>query len=135
MKTYPVLWFVMAILACVALSVITPVSQPVHAAGPWYVAPGGSDTNTCTAPSAACATINGALNKPGFVAGDTILVATGVYTGAGDQVVLLNKSVTLSGGWNAGFTTQNGASTIDGQGVCCRELQSECLRPLRLNDL
>ena len=68
-----------------------------------------------TAPSAACATINGALNKPGFVAGDTILVATGVYTAAGENVVLLDKSATLSGGWDAAFTTQSGTSTLDAQ--------------------
>lgn len=107
----------MAILACVALSAIAPVFQPVRAAGPWYVAPGGNDANTCTAPGAPCATINAALNKPGFVAGDTIRVAAGTYTGAGEQVVLLDKSATLSGGWNPGFTAQSGMSTIDGQGA------------------
>jgi uncharacterized repeat protein (TIGR01451 family) len=115
LKPYPTLWLVTAILACVALFVITPAPQPVRAAGPWYVASGGSDANTCTAPGAACATINGALNKPGFVAGDTIRVATGTYTGAGDQVVLLDKSATLSGGWNASFATQVDTSTIDAQ--------------------
>ena len=115
MKPYPTLWSVMAILACAALSVMTPASQPVRAAGLWYVTPGGSDANTCTAPSTACATINGALNKPGFIAGDMIQVATGVYAGAGDQVVLLDKSATLSGGWDTGFTMQNGVSIIDGE--------------------
>ena len=117
MRSYPTLWLVMAILAGAALSVMALTSQSVRAAGPWYVAPGGSDVNTCTAPNTACATINGALSKPGFIAGDTIRVATGVYTGTGDQVVLLDKNVTLSGGWNAGFATQSGASTIDGEGA------------------
>jgi hypothetical protein len=117
MKTYSTPWLVMAILACVALSVIILASQPVRAAGPWYVAPGGSDGNDCLDPATACDTINGALNKPGFVAGDTILVATGVYTSTVDQVVLLNKNVVLSGGWDADFTTPSGASTIDGQGA------------------
>ena len=94
-----------------------PASQPVRAAGPWYVAPGGDDSSTCAAPGAACASINGALSKPGFVAGDTVLVATGAYTGAGDQVVLLDRNATLSGGWDANFTEQSGLSTIDGQGT------------------
>ena len=115
MKAHPTIWQAMAILACSTLFAISPASQPVRAAGPWYVAPGGSDANTCAAPGAACASINGALNKPGFVAGDTVLVATGLYTGTGMEVVLLNKSATLSGGWNAGFATQGGTSTIDGQ--------------------
>ena len=116
-KSYPNLWIVTAILAGVALFVMALTSQPVRAAGPWYVAPAGSDANTCTAPSAACASINGALNKPDFVAGDTVMVATGVYTGTGTEVVLLNKNATLSGGWNAGFTAHSGMSTIDGQGA------------------
>ena len=94
-------------------------SRPISC---WPTAPGtyppsGNDANGCQAPATPCATINGALNKPGFVAGDTILVATGVYTGTGTEVVLLNKNATLSGGWNAAFTTQSGASTIDGQGA------------------
>jgi len=116
-KTYPTSWLVMAILACAALSVIILASQPVRAAGPWYVTPGGSDGNDCLNSTTTCATINGALNKPGFVAGDTILVATGVYTGTGTEVVLLNKSATISGGWDASFTAQSGTSTIDGQGT------------------
>jgi hypothetical protein len=92
-------------------------TSPAHAAGPWYVGPGGNDSNACTSPATRCATINGALNKAGFVAGDTIRVQTGTYTGSGDEVVLLNKNATLSGGWNSAFSTQNGMSTIDGQGA------------------
>jgi uncharacterized repeat protein (TIGR01451 family) len=110
----------LALAAFVAmLLAMVPASLPVRAAGPWYVAPGGSDGNDCLSygPTYACATINGALGKPGFEAGDTILVATGTYTGTGDQVVLLDKDATLSGGWNANFTAQSGASTIDGEGA------------------
>jgi uncharacterized repeat protein (TIGR01451 family) len=83
----------------------------------WYVAPAGSDSNDCLTPSTACATINGALNKPSFMIRDTILVATGTYTGTGSEVVLLDKSATLSGGWGAGFAAQSGASTLDGEHV------------------
>jgi len=83
----------------------------------WYVAPDGDNSNDCLSPGNVCATINGALNKPGFVAGDTILVVTGTYTGTGTEVVLLDKNATLSGGWDAGFTAQSGMSTIDGEGA------------------
>ncbi len=42
-------------------------------------------------------------------------VAAGMYTGTGDQALLLNQSVFLSGGWNPGFTLQEGYSVVDGQ--------------------
>jgi hypothetical protein len=92
------------------------VSAP-RTGGTWYVAPlpAENDGNDCATTTTPCATINAALNKPGFVAGDTIRVAVGTYTGSGDQVVLLDKSATLSGGWDATFTTQTGMSTIDGE--------------------
>jgi hypothetical protein len=79
-----------------ALVIITLASQPTRAAGPWYVAPCGDDGNSCLSPGAACATINGALGKAD--PGDTIYVATGTYTGTGDEVVLLDKDATLSEG-------------------------------------
>jgi hypothetical protein len=81
----------------------------------WYVAPGGSDASDCLSPATACATINAALAKPGFVISATIQVATGTYTDTGDEVVLLDKDATLSGGWDASFTTQSGTSIIDGE--------------------
>lgn len=49
---------------------------------------------------------------------DTIYVATGIYTGTGSEVVLINKSVNLVGGWDSGSTiqtAQNSTSTIDGE--------------------
>lgn len=84
-----------------------------HAAGLWYVAPGGSDSNSCLSSTAPCATINGAIGKAS--GGDTIYVAIGVYTSDGSDVVFINKDVTLSGGWDVTFTTQDGTSTIDGE--------------------
>ena len=86
-----------------------------HAASPWYVAPGGIDSNSCMSSAASCATINGAIGKAS--SGDTVYVAKGTYIGNGDVVLLLNKSVTLSGGWDDTFTTQSGTSTIDGEGT------------------
>ena len=100
-------------LVCLAFSVAGP--QPARAAGAWYVAPGGDDSNTCLSSSQPCATIDGAIGKA--ASGDSVYVAVGTYTGStSDAVVTIGKDLTLSGGWEAGFTTQAGMSTIDGQG-------------------
>lgn len=80
----------------------------------WFVAQGGSDLNDCLSPGGACATLNRAIGRA--AEGDTIYVASGVYTGTGAEVVLLSKSVALRGGWDSGFLTQGGLSTIDGGG-------------------
>ena len=69
----------------------------------------GDNSNTCSAPSSPCASINGALGQA--TAGDTILVAEGTYTGT----TTVNKSITLSGGWDSTFASQTGYSTLDGQ--------------------
>ncbi|HET6823704.1 MAG TPA: choice-of-anchor Q domain-containing protein [Anaerolineales bacterium] len=82
----------------------------------WFVAVGGSDSNSCSVQDFPCATIDGALNKSSR--GDIIQIAVGEYTGTVvEGVVIVGKNITLSGGWDAGFTTQSGLSTIDGQGV------------------
>ncbi len=83
--------------------------------GYWYVSTSGSDANTCSAPDAACLTINAAVGKAS--ADDVIRVAAGTYTGSGTQVVLVNKNMNLSGGWDVGFSIRSGISTIDGQGA------------------
>jgi len=88
-------------------------TQVARAAGPWYAIPTGNDNNDCLSPSTPCGTINGAIGKA--TAGDTINVAVGTYTGSGTEVVLIDKDITLSGGWDASFTTQSGISSIDGQ--------------------
>jgi Zn-dependent metalloprotease len=80
----------------------------------WYVSTTGSDSNSCVAPASPCATIDEAIVRA--AANDTIKIATGTYMGSGIEVVNIAKGVTLSGGWNASFTTQSGYSTIDGQG-------------------
>jgi uncharacterized repeat protein (TIGR01451 family) len=98
----------------VGMLVVSPMASPrSRAGGPWYVSSDGSDTNSCQSPAMPCATINGAITKAD--PGDTIYVALGTYTGSGDAVVLINKDVNLSGGWNGAFTTQTGRSAIDGQ--------------------
>ncbi len=84
----------------------------------FFVSPSGNDANSCTASTSPCATIRGALGKA--QENDTIRVAEGVYvaTAPGNsEIVWINKAVTLSGGWNATFTSQTGYSTIDGQNL------------------
>ena len=98
MKVYTKSVLAMLVLVVIAITLTASASQSIRAAGPWYVTPGGSDSNDCLSPATACASINGALNKPGFVVGDTVRVAVGTYTGAGSEVVMLDKSMTLSGG-------------------------------------
>jgi Zn-dependent metalloprotease len=81
----------------------------------WYVSMTGTDSNDCATTITECASINGALGKAGFVAGDTIKVASGTYTGAGSEVILVSQDVSLYGGWDVTFTTQDGTSIIDGE--------------------
>lgn len=107
-----VVGFVFAVLA-----VTFGIPQPVFAAGLWYVANSGNDGADCLSPGTACATINGALNKTDFVSGDAIRIATGTYHGIGIEGVQIEKNVSLFGGWDLSFTTQNGTSTIDGEGA------------------
>ncbi len=107
------------LVTCIlVLSVLAMVASTAHssrAAGPWYVAPDGSDSNDCASAVTPCASINGALNKPGFVAGDTVLVASGTYTGTGTQVVPFDQDAVLSGGWDVAFSAQHGMTVIDGE--------------------
>ncbi len=100
-------------LTLVVLLGMALAHQQVDANGIWYVAPTGSDTSDCLSPATPCATLNGAIRKAS--PSDTILVATGIYTGSGDEVMLIDKNMTLSGGWNMSFTLQISASIIDGQ--------------------
>lgn len=86
-----------------------------HVVTTWYVATTGNDTNSCTTTGSPCLTINGAIGKAANE--DAIKVAIGTYTGSGTEVVLINKSISLSGGWNSSFSTQNGLSSINGADV------------------
>ncbi|MCX7681277.1 MAG: right-handed parallel beta-helix repeat-containing protein [Anaerolineae bacterium] len=62
-----------------------------------YVAPDGVDRhNGCNLPWRPCATVQRAVDQA--VSGDTVLVASGTYGGAG-LVATVNKSITLIGGY------------------------------------
>ena len=113
MKVNPTLLAVVGLAVTTALVTFSLAVFPASAAGPWFVQSGGSDSDNCLSPSTACATINGAIGKAS--PGDTIFVAVGTYTGSGSEVVLISKSISLSGGWDIGFSSQNGTSTIDGE--------------------
>jgi uncharacterized repeat protein (TIGR01451 family) len=102
-------------LLIIGFLLINSSFESAAAAGPWYVAPGGNDSNDCLSPITECASINAVLAKPTFIDGDSILVASGTYTNTGGYVVSITKDVTLSGGWDSGFTTQDGFSVIDGE--------------------
>ncbi len=98
-----------------ALSVLTLAQAPAaRGAGPWYVATTGLPSNNCLSAGQPCDTLQRAIGLAS--AGDSILVATGTYTGAGNEVAVIDRALTFSGGWNSGFTSQTGTSTIDGQG-------------------
>ncbi|MBK9926593.1 MAG: M4 family metallopeptidase [Anaerolineales bacterium] len=73
----------------------------------WFVAPTGNDSNSCSVPAAPCLTINKAVTKAAD--GDTIRIAVGTYAPAS-----IYKILTLQGGWDSTFTSQNGYSIVQG---------------------
>jgi hypothetical protein len=111
-------WTSVIVLLVTALSAAIPapaLARPLAVSIHRYVAPAGTDAGDCTNPAAPCLTINYAIGQS--AAADVINAAAGTYTGTSYQVVLVNKNITMHGGWDAGFTTQSGTSTIDGQDV------------------
>ena len=110
-QTFRLLFILILVFGAAAIQ--APPSA--HAAGPWYVVPAGSDSNDCLSPGTPCATINGAIAKAS--SGDFVNVAEGIYIGTGSEVVLIDKDINLLGGWDTGFTSQNGTSIIDGEGA------------------
>jgi hypothetical protein len=95
------------------LAAITLVPAPARA--DWFVASStGSDLNACNAANVPCRTIDGAIGKA--QAGDTIFVTDDIYVGVGpSEIVHVDRSLTLSGGWNLTFTSQLGYTILDGE--------------------
>jgi hypothetical protein len=115
MATLSKLWQHVAAGLVIALLIVAPTARSTIAAGTWYAAPGGSDSNTCANPASPCATINAAIARAS--AEDMIKVAAGTYANqdSTQEVVLVNKDIHLSGGWSEDFDNQDGLSVIDGQ--------------------
>jgi len=97
---------------------LSATSAPAGAsAGFLFVSPSGSG-NACTQDQP-CSLATALSLVPG---GYTIYLAGGTYTGTGEGVVLLTKTITLRGGWNGagGSTVVVDAAayptTLDGQG-------------------
>ncbi|MEP7190702.1 MAG: hypothetical protein ABI901_16045, partial [Roseiflexaceae bacterium] len=105
------------IITLALIVVLLIVHSPAYAATIWFVAPTGDDQHDCQSPATPCATIQGALAKPGFTSGDSIRIAIGTYIGTGSEVVRLTVDAMLSGGWDIGFVSQGGSSRIDGEGI------------------
>jgi hypothetical protein len=91
--------------------------SPSSSGQTWYVSTTGDNSSTCLSPDLPCATINAAINKANH--GDVIKVSNHTYYFSGypwdNEVVLISKSIELSGGWNSTFTTQSGHTEIDAQ--------------------
>ena len=83
----------------------------------WYVrGKDGSDSHPCDIETHPCKTINGGIGKAG--SGDALLVTAETYTGSGpDPVALVDKNLTITGGWDYGFDSRTGMTTIDGGSV------------------
>jgi uncharacterized repeat protein (TIGR01451 family) len=106
--------FLMAlVLIFVSLGSSPSASMKSSIAGTWYVSNSGSDSSTCQIKTEPCATINAAISKAS--PGDTIFVAVGRYSGSSEEVVLINKDVNISGGWDQDFNQQEGHSIINGE--------------------
>lgn len=88
----------LAIPALLALGAPILQYSPIAHAQPamaWYVAPGGSDLNSCTSAASPCATVSHAVGLAG--AGDTIMVAMSGAQPYTDNIDV-NKNLTIVGG-------------------------------------
>src|SRR6478672_6124635 len=63
----------------------------IRAATFWYVAPTGSDANTCLSRAAACQAISTAIDRSAD--GDTIILDAGTYS----ETLTITKSLTITG--------------------------------------
>lgn len=101
-----------------------------YIAGTRYIAANGTiDNSNCTNPNNPCATLQHAVDQA--LGGDDILISAGFYTSYStrtvgievvEQSALINKDLSISGGYNAGdgyttFQPITNSVTLDAQGV------------------
>jgi hypothetical protein len=81
----------------------------------WFVAGTvGSDLNVCNAVNTPCRTINGAIAQA--QPGDAVFVNNDIYTStAPDDIVRVDKTLTLSGGWDPSFTKRISFTILNGE--------------------
>lgn len=70
-----------------------------------FVATDGDDVNDCSSIEQRCRTVQRAIDVAD--AFDEVWVATGIYTDPAGTVADIDKTVTLLGGWNDGFTVRD----------------------------
>jgi hypothetical protein len=72
-----------------------------------YVAPTGDDSgNLCTSPITPCRTVQQAVNLS-WSGDDEVLVAAGTYTATSGQVLFIQFTVVIRGGYNANFSARD----------------------------
>jgi len=85
---------------------VTPMPSPIPPAtrlpGPAFVKPDG--TGGWCLQNDPCGSIQYAIDQCEPGNGDTIYIAGGIYTGTGETVITITKSITLYGGWDGGAT-------------------------------
>jgi len=117
----------LSLILCVVASsaLLTAMNRSAGAQGiTRYVAPTGTDTGSCTNLNLPCRTVQYAVTQA--ASGDVIKVAAGTYQGINHlgglaQVVYINKSVTIRGGYaRPGYADppdpQANPTTLDAQG-------------------
>jgi hypothetical protein len=93
------------------LLAIGPISYASATEGVLFVSPTGNDSNSCLSVNAPCFTLQAAVNKA--LPGDHIKVGIGDYPTI-SQMIPIEKSLTISGGWNSTFDLIVGKSTVTG---------------------
>lgn len=88
-----------------------PTSVSHNSTVTWYVSTTGNDANGCAAAETPCLTINTAIGKSQD--GDIIKVTEGNFS----DNIFINKSVSLLGGWDASFSSNSGATIIEGKTI------------------
>jgi hypothetical protein len=104
------------LVLCTLMILLAHPALPVHAAAELFVSEDGSGTD--------CTRINPCDLTTGLntsATGDVVIVKAGLYTtgnGTGHEVVFLDKTISLLGGWDGdetGIIVRDGLSTLDGK--------------------